>query len=215
MKKLCFVVVSALCGLAMAAPMVSSSGVRAELKSGSSPLFESVGKDADALPLDWPAAATKAVVTLVRNGKETVVEIDDTTVETITLAVPTAAKDEAQVEVSVAYCDANGIARRTDQAVVFAVIGVNGAAGKFNSNEVGSNGWSKYSEKAPVVPTLAKDDAVTLDGETLGVSGSFYRQFPKGKNGVTAKAGLTASDGSYELSVDVVRNGQGLIFILK
>jgi len=215
MKQLILISAITAAGLASATPVVSPSGVRAEFKSGASPLFESVGRDAESLPLDWPAAATKAKVTLVRNGRTNEVELTDTSAATLTIAAPTSVADEACVEVSVAYCDADEIARKTDRAVVYAVTGMNGAAGRFNSAATGSADWGRYTAKQPVIPTLAADDAVTRNGESVGETGSYYRSFQKAAQGVVVTAGLTAADAGYTYSVDIVRTGSGFILFLR
>ena len=202
-------------GLLSAAPVIPSAGVRAELKTGSSPLFESIGTDANTLPLDWPAAATKAKVELVRNGITNEVELADTTATTLTIAIPASIAKEERVEVTVAYCDANDIARRTDRAVVYVVTGMNGSSCRFNSAPTNSVAWGKHKAKQPVVQTLAADDTVTRNGVAVAGDGSFYRSFPKVATGDSVAAGLTASDAGYSYSVNIIRTGDGIVLSFK
>ena len=150
---------------------------------------------------------------MLNGGATNVAEIADASVSTLEIAVPAVSADEARVEVEVAYCDANGIARRTDRAVVYAVTGMNGDAGRFCSAAVGSVEWSRHDARTPVVPALAADDAVTRDG--VAVDGGFYRLFGKARAGVPVAAGLAAADGSYAYAVDIVRDAKGVLMILR
>lgn len=200
---------------AMAESVVSPSGVRAELGDGVSPLFESIGQGADALPLDWPAAATKVVVTTGRNGKTNVIEITDPSVAMLTVVAPTSSRDEAQVALTVEYQDERGIARRTDRAVVYAVRGLNGAEGKFSSAAVGSSAWGKFTEKTPVIPVLSSDDTVTRNGEAIGEAGSWYRQLPKEAKGVAVTVARSSAEGDAADTVTLLRDGPGLALIFR
>ncbi len=201
-----------------AAPVVSPVGVRVELGAHRSLLFESVGKDADTLPLDWPTAATEAEVTLTRKGRETVLTIDDRSVSTLTLAVPASSAEEACVVVSVAFRDGDGNVRRTDRAVVYAVTGLNGAAARFVSPELSASDWATYVEKTPVIATLAADDAVTRNGETVAPVQpvvSFYRTLAWAARGVVTSVALTSADGASVYDVELMRMGPGLVLVFK
>lgn len=202
-------------GSAIGAPVVSSSGVRTELGAGVSPLFESVGQGADALPLDWPAAAVKVVVTTGRNGKTNVIEITDPSVATLTVVAPTSSRDEAQVTLTVEYQDEQGIARRTDRAVVYAVRGLNGAEGNFSSAAVGSSAWGKFTEKTPVIPVLSSGDTVARNGEAVGETGSWYRQLPKETKGVSVTYVRNTAEEDAADTVTLLRDGPGLALILR
>lgn len=202
------------CAISAAAAVVSPTGVRAGFVGDACPIFESVGSGANTLPLDWPPAAAKAVVTTVLNGVATnIAEIADSSASTIEIDVPAISSDEARVEVTVAYCDANGIARKTDRAVVYAVTGMNGCAGRFCSAATDSIEWAHRDAKAPVVSALAADDVVTRDG--VAVDGGFYRLFGEAKAGVPVAARLAAADGSYAYAVDIVRDAKGLLMIFR
>lgn len=202
-------------GGAIGAPVVSLSGVRTELGDGVSPLFESVGRGADALPLDWPAAAVKAVVTAERNGKTTVAEIADPSVATLTVFAPASVRDEAQVALTVEYKDARGIVRRTDRAVVYVVRGLNGTGGTFTSAAPGSSTWGAYAAKAPVVPVLSPRDAVARNGEAVGETGSWYRQLPKETKGVSVTYVRNTAEEDAADTVTLLRDGPGLALILR